>query len=127
MQNNNQNNAQQMGQNNNQNVNMQQAGMNNNPYLNNQFNIPNQGLQNSNPYVNQTNQNSMNTNLGFNNGDFLKGALIGAGITFLLTNKTTQNAVFNGFAKASELFNVGIEEMKERIEDAKAQMEAKDL
>lgn len=106
------------------NKNQQQNDMGINPYINNQ--IPNKGMQN-NPYINQGNFNTQNNNSDFFNGDFLKGALIGAGITFLLTNKTTQNAIFGGVAKANELVQAGIEEIKERIEDAKAQKEAEEF
>lgn len=116
-------------------VNQNNAGIQNNPYINN-MNTPlvnNASMQN-NPYINQ-NANNMNNQMpqdvqnndSFVNGDFVKGALIGAGIAFLLTNKTTQQAIFNGFSKGSELVQAGIEELKERIEDAKAQMEAKEF
>ena len=116
-------------------VNAGNAGIQNNPYINN-MNTPianNTGMQN-NPYINQ-NANNMNNQMpvdaqnndSFVNGDFVKGALIGAGIAFLLTNKTTQKAIFNGFSKGSELVQAGIEELKERMEDAKAQMETKEF
>lgn len=102
-----------------------------NPYINQNQNINN--TQQVNPYINQNANNSAqnpidnqnNVNDSFFNGDFVKGALIGAGVTFLLTNKTTQKAIFNGFSKGSELVQAGMEELKERMEDAKAQMEAK--
>lgn len=113
------------------NTQMSQGAFLSNPYINQNQNMNN--VQHVNPYINQDlnnpAQNPMNiqnnTNDSFFNGDFVKGALIGAGVTFLLTNKTTQKAIFNGFSKGSELVQAGIEEMKERIEDAKAQMEAK--
>ena len=106
------------------NNNIQQNGFNTNPYINQNQN------QQTNPYINQNiQQNAMqeqkSQNQGFNNGDFLKGALIGASVTFLLTNKTTKEAVFGGLSKGNELIQAGIEELKERVEDAKAQMEAK--
>lgn len=87
---------------------------------------------NQNPYINQninpiqnTSQQSTNpiTQNGFNNGDFIKGALIGAVATYLLTNKNAQENIFKTFGKGSELFQAGIEELKERYEDAKAQMQ----
>lgn len=133
---------------NNQNVNQQvnnqinqhinQGGFLSNPYINqNQLPMNANSIAN-NPYVNQNAniQNDLNPNnpMGVNtqndsfiNGDFVKGALIGAGVAFLLTNKTTQEAIFNGFSKGSELVQAGIEELKERMEDAKAQMEAKEF
>lgn len=87
--------------------------------------------QNQNPYINQAmNVNQFQANpseqnqSGFNNGDFIKGALIGAAVTFLLTNKGTQESLMKAAAKGSELFQAGMEEMKERFEDAKAAAEA---
>ena len=148
------NNMNQQGQNQGQNVAgvqdqvqvNQQQNMGNNqmvqsPFLSNPYINQNQNMNNTqqvNPYINQgvntsvqTSMNAQNimpqnnANDSFFNGDFVKGALIGAGVTFLLTNKTTQKAIFNGFSKGSELVQAGIEELKERMEDAKAQMEAK--
>ncbi len=82
-----------------------------------------------------TNQNANNTSATnalssfFNSGnsqqDFLKGAFIGAVATFILTNKDAQRAIFKGFAKISSLFEMGIEELKERYEDAKAEVDSK--
>lgn len=110
-----------------------QSGFLSNPYINQGQNT-NNPIQ-TNPYINQGINNQMqepnqtlpqnDKNDSFINGDFVKGALIGAGVAYLLTNKTTQQAIFNGFSKGSELVQAGIEELKERMEDAKAQMEAK--
>ncbi len=104
--------------------------------MNNQYdmNIENSRAQNGqnmnmnhNPYINQTpqmNQNQNNPLGGFNNGDFVKGALIGAAVTFLLTNKGAQESIMKAASKGTELFQAGMEELKERYEDARAQMEA---
>lgn len=93
---------------------------------------------NKNPYINQNNANNANNPMnadannqaglipgGFNQGDFVKGALIGAAVTFLLTNKGAQEKLMGAASKASELFQAGMEEVKERYEDARAQMESK--
>ena len=84
---------------------------------------------NHNPYINQTQNMNMNQDMntnksGFTNGDFVKGALLGAAVTYLLTNKGAQENIMKAFSKGSELFQVGMEELKERYEDARAQMEA---
>ena len=86
---------------------------------------------NHNPYINQPmNRNSMNKQVnpqgqsGFNNSDFIKGALIGAAVTFLLTNKGAQESLMKAASKGTELFQAGMEELKERYEDAQAAMEA---
>lgn len=94
---------------------------------------------NSNPYIAQAQQNaSVNTpavapsanplaslTSNFDTNKFLIGLAIGAAGAYLLTNENAQKAMFKTFAKGSELFTAGIEEMKERFEDAKAEMEAK--
>jgi len=89
----------------------------------------------SNPYINVKHDysNGANNNpkqdgllSGFDTNGFLKGALIGASLTFLLTNEKVQKTLFKTFAKGGNLVQAGIEEMKERIEDAKAELEAKE-
>ncbi|MDZ7818070.1 MAG: YtxH domain-containing protein [Aliarcobacter sp.] len=83
---------------------------------------------NQNPYINQIQNPAVvvnpTTQSGFNNGDFIKGALLGALATYLLTNKNAQETIMKTVGKGSELFSAGIEELKERYEDAKAQMQA---
>ncbi len=95
--------------------NIQNTQLEQNPYINQQTNID------QNP-INTTNTQSQSV---FTNGDFVKGALIGAAVTFLLTNKNAQETIFKAASKGSELFQAGMEELKERYEDAKAQMESK--
>lgn len=95
--------------------------INQNPYIN-QDNIINQGF---NQGLNQGNNQIGPKKAGFNQGDFIKGALIGAAVTYLLTNKGAQENIMKAASKGSELFQAGMEEIKERYEDARAQMEAK--
>ncbi|ARR03064.1 hypothetical protein [Campylobacter vicugnae] len=98
--------------------------INNNPYIKNVNSASNQSNLNF-----QNTQNNQNTQNGFldgvfgsnGSGDFLKGALIGAAATYILTNESAQRAIFKGFAKISTLFECGLEELKERYEDAKAE------
>ena len=115
--------------NNNQNFNQYNTDINNTRNNNqNGLNI------NQNPYINSgvnqnfigqnTNSQAQNQSNSFLNGDFIKGALIGAVATYILTNKNAQERIFKAFGKGSELFSAGIEELKERYEDAKAQMQA---
>lgn len=90
----------------------------NNPYINKNTNV----TQNSNQNTQDTNDiGSVFSNQNVQK-DFIKGALIGAVATFLLTNENAQRTLFKGFAKISELFEAGIEELKERYEDAKAEV-----
>jgi uncharacterized membrane protein YebE (DUF533 family) len=96
--------------------------INQNPYINQNAN---QSInQNLNPLQNSSSVVNPTTQSGFNNGDFIKGALIGAFATYLLTNKNAQETIMKTVGKGSELFSAGIEELKERYEDAKAQMQA---
>lgn len=83
----------------------------------------NQSTQN-NAQANTTSALSSFFNSGNSQQDFLKGAFIGAVATFILTNKDAQKAIFKGFAKISSLFEMGIEELKERYEDAKAEVDS---
>ena len=82
-----------------------------------------------NPYINKvadiSNIRTDNILETINTNDFIKGALIGAAATYLLTNESAQKAIFKTVAKGTEMFQAGIEEMKERMEDAKAELEAK--
>lgn len=96
------------------------AGINQNPYINQQVNMdPNAMNPMANNFANPQQKDSI-----FTNGDFLKGALIGAAVTYLLTNKGAQDTIIKAVSKGNEMFQAGMEEMKERFEDAKAQMEA---
>ena len=55
--------------------------------------------------------------------EFWKGAAIGAGVTFLVTNESVQKAVVKTFSRVMAGASAGIEEMKEKYEDAKAEVE----
>ena len=119
-------------------------GFENNPYIgqnntgsfsqnNSEQNIQNQ--TNQNPYYTQS-AISQNTQVSqqpsamdslfnsFDTQNFLKGALIGAVGAYLLTNENAQKTIFKTVAKAGDMFGAGMEEMKERMEDAKAELEA---
>ncbi|QKF73693.1 hypothetical protein AFAEC_1535 [Aliarcobacter faecis] len=110
-----------------------QNSINRNPYnsdINSTRNTNQTGLNiNQNPYINQNvnqvqNQTQNQTNSLFNS-DFIKGALIGAVATYILTNKNAQENIFSVIDKAKNLVTAGVEEMKERIEDAKAAAQAR--
>ncbi len=117
-----------------------QRGFNSNPYVNqNQGSSQNMG---QNPYYNDNgmnNNNSMNNQMpnqnpqqqndssllgSFDTSNFIKGALLGAVGAYFLTNENAQKTIFKGVAKGAEMFQAGIEEIKERFEDAKAEMDA---
>ena len=60
----------------------------------------------------------------FDTKKFVIGALIGAVGAYVLTNEKAQKAIFKTVAKGSQASQMGIEEMKERFEDAKAELAA---
>lgn len=58
----------------------------------------------------------------FTNDRFLKGLLIGAAATYILTNETVQRTAIKGAVKAWSLLQGGAEEIKERFQDAEAEI-----
>lgn len=87
------------------------------------------GVQNTNPYYQQNVQKPVNNPadslLGtFDTKQFLVGALVGVAGAYLLTNENAQKAIFKTVAKGGAMFSAGLEEMKERFEDAQAELEA---
>jgi hypothetical protein len=75
------------------------------------------------PGYNTQNQQSSGL-LGFSNDRFLKGLLIGAAATYLLTNENVQRGLIKGTVKVWSLLQGGVEEMKERFHDAEAEIRA---
>lgn len=62
--------------------------------------------------------------LNLNDNAFVKGLLIGAGATFLLTNDTVQRNIIAAAVKLWSSVQGGVEEMKERFRDAEAELHA---
>ena len=60
---------------------------------------------------------------GLNTGDLLKGALLGAAAAYILSNEDLQKKIFKTLASLSEIVGSTIEEMKERYEDMKAEVQ----
>jgi hypothetical protein len=57
----------------------------------------------------------------YSNPSYIKGLVLGAGVTLLVTNQTVQNAVIKGTVAAWTAVVGGIEEIKEKVRDAKAE------
>lgn len=55
---------------------------------------------------------------------FWTGAAVGAGVALLVTSESVQKAVVKTFSKVMAAAQGGIEEIKEKYEDAKAEVEA---
>lgn len=60
----------------------------------------------------------------FNAAGFIKGALIGGVAAYVLTNENAQKAIFSAIVKGSNLLQAGFEELKERFEDVKAEIDS---
>lgn len=60
----------------------------------------------------------------FNAAGFIKGALIGGVTAYVLTNENAQKAIFSAIVKGSNLLQAGFEELKERFEDVKAEIDS---
>ena len=61
----------------------------------------------------------------FRNPQFLKGVLLAAGVTMLATNPKVQKSVLTGLAKTWSGLQYGVEEVKEQINDIRAEMQFK--
>lgn len=55
---------------------------------------------------------------------FIKGALVGAAVAYILTNEKVQRGAIKGAVKAWSLVQGGVEEMKEKFRDAEAELHA---
>ncbi|PIE70022.1 MAG: hypothetical protein CSA22_10190 [Deltaproteobacteria bacterium] len=60
--------------------------------------------------------------VNFSDSSYLKGFLLGAGVTLVATNPTIQKQVIKGAVKVWSLFQSGVEEVKEQFQDVKAEM-----
>ncbi|WP_319523042.1 hypothetical protein [uncultured Desulfosarcina sp.] len=68
-----------------------------------------------------TQTSTLGTWFDYSNPSYIKGLLLGAGVTLLVTNQTVQNAVIKGTVAAWSAVVGGIEEIKEKVRDAKAE------
>jgi len=58
------------------------------------------------------------------NPRFIRGALMGAAVAYLMTNEQVQQSAIHGAVRAWSLVRGGVEEMKERFRDAEAELHA---
>lgn len=64
--------------------------------------------------------------LNLSNDRFVKGLLIGAAATYILTNESVQRTAIKGAVQVWSMLQGGLEEMKERFHDAEAELHAAD-
>ena len=69
-------------------------------------------------------QTSSLLNININDWQFWKGALLGAAATLLITNESVQKGVMKMISKAGTAAQSGVEEIKEKFEDARAEAQA---
>ena len=74
------------------------------------------------PYQVQASQNTPAfLGLAPQNAQFWKGVALGAAVTVLLTNESVQKGIVTAVARMTAAAQSGIEEIKEKFEDAKAE------
>lgn len=61
----------------------------------------------------------------FTDPSYLKGLLLGAGVTLMLTNPKVQKTMVRGAVKLWSGVQYGMEEIKEQIQDIKAELSLK--
>jgi hypothetical protein len=62
----------------------------------------------------------------FSDQSYLKGFIAGAGVTFLLTNPAMKRSIIKGIVSLTSVVQGGVEEMKEQVQDIKAEMSQKE-
>lgn len=98
------------------------------PQYHNPYYDPYMGQYSGAHYNNQppAPESGLSSFLNFRDERFLKGALVGAAVTFLLTNDSVQKNAISTIAKVWNLFQGGFEEVKERFRDAEAEIKAQE-
>ncbi|WP_419785971.1 YtxH domain-containing protein [Pseudodesulfovibrio sp.] len=69
---------------------------------------------------------SISSWFAFTDADYLKGLALGVGAALVVTNPTVQKAVVSGAVKAWAALQGGVEELKEQVQDAKAELSQED-
>ncbi len=62
----------------------------------------------------------------FQDNNYLKGLAVGAGVALILANPTVQKAVVSGVVRLWSAMQGGVEEVKEQINDIRAEISQKD-
>lgn len=70
--------------------------------------------------------NGLGSFFNFRDERFVKGAITGAALTFLLTNDSVQKNAIKSVVKFWSMVQGGIEEIKERFQDAEAEIKAEE-
>jgi hypothetical protein len=73
-------------------------------------------------YASHHHDSGLGSFFNFRDERFIKGAITGAALTFLLTNDSVQKNGIKSLVKLWSLFQGGMEEIKERFKDAEAEI-----
>ncbi len=96
---------------------------------NNQFGSVNTQTYTQNPVqpaTTETSESTLASWVNFTSSDYLKGLALGAGVALVATNPTVQKAVVSGAVKLWAAIQGGVEELKEQVQDAKAEISQQD-
>lgn len=80
----------------------------------------------SDGYQLQSTPGALSNWFDFSNQGYLKGFIAGAGITFLLTNPAMKRGIIKGIVGLTSVVQGGVEEVKEQVQDIKAEMSQKE-
>ncbi|WP_069637681.1 oxidoreductase [Campylobacter pinnipediorum] len=94
-----------------------------NPYINNNQQVEQNGIDKA---INHAAKDMPFIPDNFNAAGFVKGLVLGGLVAYVLTNPKAQEYIFKAIIKGGSLINAGIEELKERFEDVKAELEAEE-
>lgn len=78
------------------------------------------------PHAHDSMLNGLGSFFNFRDERFVKGAITGAALTFLLTNDSVQKNTIKSVVKFWSMVQGGIEEIKERFQDAEAEIKAEE-
>ncbi len=92
-------------------------------YDQNMYNSPNAQYQA--PQAASSLSQSLSSWFDYKNSAYLKGLLIGAGVTLVATNPTVQKAIVKGAVAVWGGIQGSVEEIKEQVEDIKAELAEK--
>lgn len=70
--------------------------------------------------------NGLGSWFAFSNPGYMRGFLLGAGVTLVLTNPRVKKAMLRGTVKLWSIVQGGVEEVKEQFQDVQAEMSQKE-
>ena len=76
-------------------------------------------------YVNKESSTGISSWFAFSESSYLKGFAIAAGVTLVATNPKVRESIVKGGVKAWQCIQGGMEELKEKVQDVRAEMSEK--